>query len=120
MDERLPGAVLALVGAGLLGVLVADLPTGGQGGPGIAYAGFVLVTVGGAGALAVVVGSRSLLAGRVHRPTVFLAGYAAVGVAYAVVWRGLLLGLSPVAFAVGAAVFVLVVVAGTDRLAPTD
>ncbi|WP_276259456.1 hypothetical protein [Haloglomus litoreum] len=120
MDDRLPGAALAVVGAGLLAVLVADPPVGGQGGPGIAYAAFVLLVVGGAGGLAVVVGARSLLAGRVHRPTVFLAGYAAVGAVYAVVHRGLLLDLSPGAFVLAGAVFVLSVVAGADRFAPTD
>lgn len=116
MVERLPGALLAVVGAGLLGVLLTDLPGGGQG---VGYASFVLVTVGGAGVLALVLGAQSLLARRVHRPTVLLASYAAVGGVYVVGTRSLL-GLSPGEFVVVAVVIVVAVVAGTHHVTPSD
>lgn len=121
MDFRqIPGILLTVTGVLLLASVVAEPPSAAQGGPAVGYALFVAAVLGGGGSLAALAGLYSLRTRQIRLPAVFLAGYGAVGIVYAVIRLHLLQGLSTVGFSIVAISFVALVISGTFLLTGSD
>ncbi|WP_440991524.1 hypothetical protein [Haloarchaeobius baliensis] len=118
--RQMTAVFLILLGVLSVGSVIVNPPGVGQGGPGVAYAAFIVAVMAGGGLLAIVVGLYSSYTGRYRLSTVVSSGYVAVGLVYGVYRLRLFLELPATVFAAVATGFVIAVMYGTFRLTPLD
>lgn len=118
--RQMTAAFLILLGVLSVGSVILNPPGVGQGGPGVAYAAFIVAVMAGGGLLAIGTGLYSSYTGRYRLSTVVFSGYVAVGLVYGVYRLRLFLELPAVVFTAVAAGFVIAVMYGSFRLTTLD